>query len=75
MYDIYYKELPCQSCGKVWKWTLDKKEDDCKCPTGYGCSVIEKVTEKRDLHERLDILEKKLDQLCILIQQQMGVSK
>jgi hypothetical protein len=45
-----YLELPCHKCGRVWKWSLSKK-DTPYCPKGVGCRRDEPVSD--DLVKRL----------------------
>ena len=56
-----YKELPCRRCGRVWKWSFDKKSVPY-CPEGYGCAEEGPTT-----HELFDEVMKRLDDIDMKI--------
>lgn len=59
-----YKELPCRRCGRVWKWSFDKKSVPY-CPEGYGCTVEGPTTRELfdEVMKRLDDIEMKINRI------------
>ena len=59
-----YKELPCRRCGRVWKWSYDKKSLPY-CPEGYGCEAKEPSVKDLidEIMKRLDNIEMKINSI------------
>ena len=62
-----YKELPCRSCGRVWKWAFDKKSVPY-CPEGYGCAEKEPTMKELfdEVMKRLDNIEMKINRIPVV---------
>jgi hypothetical protein len=59
-----YKELPCRRCGRVWKWSFDKKSVPY-CPEGYGCTKEGPTVKEMfdEVMKRLDDIEMKINRI------------